>query len=408
MKLANAIAWRYFRGKKSAQAINIISWISMGAIAVATAGMIVLFSVFNGLEGVMHQLYAVFYPDVKVAPAKGKFFTLTKAQQQAIKQMPGIAAVSYSIEDLALLSGNDEQRLATLKGVDNNWFTVSGIDTFIEGSTTAWTQPGPLPPAISGLLISAALGIDNSNVFSRMELFYPQQGNAAVVDPRSALNSLILHPEGYFSVQEEFDGRYVLTTLAAARQLFNLPQGYSSVEIKLSPGATADRVKRDLSKLLGADYVVLNRLEQNKTLFLIMKGEKWAVYAIFLLVLVIASFNMIGSLSMLVIEKKKDITILKSMGATSGLIRRLFLVEGLLLAMTGGGIGLCLGLLVCAGQYLWGWIQLPPGFIIEAYPVAIHFTDIILVLVTAFMIGLLAALYPAARAAVQPVQLREE
>lgn len=409
MKLTNAIAWRYFRGKKSAQAINIISWISMGAIAVATAGMIVLFSVFNGLEGIMQQLYAVFYPDIKVVPASGKFFNVNEQQRQQIANLPGVATLSLSVEDLVLISGHEEQKLATLKGVDKNWFAVSGIDSFIVGTVAGWEEPDRLPPAISGLAISAAIGMDADNVFSRISLFYPQASNINPASPQSGLNSLLLKPDGYFSIQEEFDDKYVLTTLPAARKLFGLQaQQLSSIEIKLKSGASSRQVKKAIADLLGARYVVLNRFEQNRTLYMIMKGEKWAVYAIFLLVLAIASFNMIGTLSMLVLEKKKDITILKSMGATSGFIRRLFLTEGLLLAMVGGVIGLLLGLLLCIGQYAFGWIQLPPGFIIEAYPVSIQLSDVLLIVATSFMIGLLAALYPAARASLQPIQLREE
>src|SRR5690606_7532102 len=193
----------------------------------------------------------------------------------------------------------------------------------------------PIPPAISGGAIAAALGMDVDNVFSRLELFYPNASQLNAASPQSSLNQLMLQPQGYFAVQAAFDNKYVLTTVAAAERLFGKPKALSSIEIKLKEAASPKKVIHQMQDLLGKDFEGLNRLEQNKTLFLIMKGEKWAVYAIFLLVLIIASFNMIGSLSMLVLEKKKDITMLKTMGATASLIRTVFLASGLLLALVG-------------------------------------------------------------------------
>lgn len=408
MRLAFHIAWRYFRGKKSAQAINIISWISMGAIAIAAAGMIILFSVFNGLEGVIGDMYTAFYPDMKVTARKGKFFTVSDQQRNALAHIDGVSVAGYSLEDMVLLSGNKEQKLATLKGVDQPWFQVSNLDSFIIEGTSRWQPQQQYTPVILGLTVAIALGIEVDNVFSGLTVFYPRESASLSQHPDAALNSMLLKPQGVFRIQEEFDGKYVLTTLEAARHLFGSREEISSIEVKLRPGAHEDKVRRALQKILGEEVMIANRFEQNKTLYLIMQGEKWAVYAIFLLILVIASFNMIGSLSMLVLEKKMDIVILKSMGATNGWIRLVFLSKGILLSLAGGVVGLCAGLLVCLGQYYFGWITLPGDFIIEAYPVLLQADDFGLILVTLFIVGLLAAIYPAQKAAQQPVCLKEE
>jgi lipoprotein-releasing system permease protein len=408
MNPAVKIAWRYFRGKKSAQAINIISWISIGAIAVSSAAMIVLFSVFNGLEGTVRDMYSAFNPEIKVTVAKGKFFNVSEAQRNSISKIPGIEVAAYSLEDMVLLNGNDEQKVGTLKGVDENWFKVCKLDSFMIEGTTGWQGYGANTPAITGLDISMSLGIDVKNAFSGLKIYYPRKGANISENPVTALNSIVVKPEGTFRIQEEFDGQYVLVPLKAAQYLLDGGDKISSVEIKCYANASEARVKNELENILGKGVVIENRFEQNKTFFMIMRGEKWAVYAILLMVLLIASFNMIGSLSMVVLEKKKDIAILKSMGATSSLIRTIFIAEGGLLALVGGLIGILTGTLLCLGQQHFGWISFPDGFIINAYPVAMQVDDFILVMSTALAVGLLASLYPALKAARQAVYVREE
>lgn len=408
MSLSFKIAWRYFRGKKSAQAINIISWISIFAITVSSAAMIVLFSVFNGLEGTVREMYSAFYPEIKISPVKGKFFALSDPQQKAISAIDGVETVSHSIEDMVLLNSSDEQRVATLKGVDNAWFRVSQLDSFMIDGKAAWPEDNSYTPAIMGLGVSIALGVDVNNIFTGLKIYYPKPGAGITEDPTAALNSIIVKPEGNFRIQDEFDGQYVLVPLAAARHLFGTGNKVSSVEIRLKKNAKEHRVVKQLQQLLGNNLKIENRFEQNKTFFMIMRSEKWAVYAILLLVLLIASFNMIGSLSMVVLEKKKDITILKSMGARSSLIRAIFLAEGGLLALVGGASGILIGLLLCLGQQYFGWITLPDGFIIDTYPVSMQLNDFILVVITAIAVGLLAAWYPAVKASRQAIYLREE
>jgi lipoprotein-releasing system permease protein len=292
--------------------------------------------------------------------------------------------------------------------VDNNWFLVSGLDSFLLKGTAHWPVQKGFTPVILGLSIANSLSVDVDNAFSGLNIYYPHSGAGMLQDPQSALNRTIAKPQGLFHIQEEFDGKYVLIPLPDAQQLFERPGSISAIEIKKTTTASEPELKKSIETSLGPGFIVASRYEQNKTLFMVLRSEKWAVYAILLLVLLIASFNMIGSLSMLVLEKKKDITILKSMGAGKGTIRMIFLCEGWLLAFVGALIGISLGALICLGQQYFGWVGLPDGFVVHAYPVAFQFPDFLLVLITALVVGLLAAWYPSRKAAAQPVQLRAE
>lgn len=408
MSPALKIAWRYFRGKKSAQAINIISWISIVAIAISSAAMVILFSVFNGLEDTVKDLYSAFYPQLKVSAEKGKFFDISESQKKEISKINGIHYVSYSLEDMALFSGTNEQKVGALKGVEEAWFAVCGMDSFMAEGRATWGRNENYIPAIVGMDMGISLGVDVQNDFSGLKVFYPRLGTSITEDPESAMNNIVIKPKGTFKIQSDIDDHYVLVPLKAAQYLFHLDNKISSIEVRLNAERDEAGVKKQLENILGTHFIIENRFEQNKTFFMIMHGEKWAVYAILLMVLLIASFNMVGSLSMVVLEKKKDISILLSMGADKSMIRSIFLLEGGLLALVGGGIGILTGILVCLGQMYFGWISLPDGFIISAYPVAIKLSDILLVLSTALIVGLLAAIYPALKAAKQSVFVREE
>lgn len=398
MVLIWRLAWRYLRGKRAGNAVPILSRISMVAIGVASCAMVVLFSVFNGFEGLIKDLYKAFYPELKITPVKGKFFALDEQQQQQIQSLDGIRYFSRVIEDNVLLAGNEEQQVATLKGIDQYYFQVNNVKPFIyEGRDSV--SAGIVPTAIIGLQIANRLGLDVNNAFSRLTLYYP---NASVANPamdlQGAMESLQLKPDGTFMVQDEFDSRIALAPLALAQKLFHAQGKYSSVEIALSGTKTADEVKTALKRILGEGYNIATRYEQNKTLYMVMKTEKWAVYAILVLVLLIASFNMVGALSLLVLEKQKDIAILRAMGAESSTVWRIFITEGLLWALMGGGFGLIFGALICLGQQHFQWIKLQGSFIIEAYPVAMQWTDFLLIIITVIAVALLAAWYPAARA----------
>ena len=408
--LSIRLAVRYFFGKKSAQAINIISWISVGAIAVSTAAMVILLSVENGFDGLLKELYKAFYPPLKVSPKAGKWLTVSEMQQQQLRQIPGIDMVAFSIEDHVLLSANEDQRFGTLKGVDAAWMQISGLDRYIvDGNATLEQQPDYIP-AVIGVNIAAVLGINIQNPFSALSVYYPNPaGTASRNNPLNALNSALVKPQAVFKVQSDFDSKYVLIPLPAAQSLLGAGSNISSIAIKPKDGISEKELKKQLLHLFGNQVIVENQFEQNRTLWMIMRSEKWAIYVILLFVLLLSSFNMIGALSMLVMEKKKDITILKSMGATQRQIRDIFITEGLVMAFIGGITGVFFGAIICFSQQIFGWMKLGDGvFIIEAYPVKVMAGDMILVIVTALIIGLIAAWQPAQKAAMQKISIHEE
>jgi len=397
MTLVWQLAWRYLRGKRSANAVPVLSRISMVAIAVGSCAMIVLFSVFNGFEDLIKDLYKAFYPEIRISPAKGKFFALNEQKLTAVRTLNGVTALTTVIEDNVLINSNDEQYVATLKGIDRHYMEVNNVKPFIIEGRDSVTA-GAVPTAIAGLRIVNQLGMDVNNVFSRLHIYYPNtEVENLAANPMSAFQNLQLKPDGVFRVQDEFDSRFILAPIALVQGLFLQPGQYSSVELSLAQGADADMIKEQLQQLLGKEYEVNTRYEQNRTLYMVMKTEKWAVYVILVLVLLIASFNMIGALTLLVLEKQKDIAILRAMGAQARSIRGLFLTEGVLWAVTGGSLGLLIGGLLCLGQQQFHWIRLEGAFIIEAYPVTMQFTDFLVIFATVVVVGLLAAWYPAIR-----------
>ncbi len=409
MKLEFKIAWRYFRGKKNIQAINIISWISISAIAISAAAMVILFSVFNGLEATIKNMYTSFYPEYKITGEKGKFFQITESQKQDLSKIPEVSSLTYCIEDMVLVSHNEEQKVAILKGVDNKWFDISELERYMLEGDAKWQSENSSPyiPVLMGVSMMASLNVDMNSVFSDLAIFYPDLSVNIAQNPESALNNYPLKTNGIFHIQEEFDGHYILAPLAATQEVFKQQNSYSSIEMKAYNPHSETAIKKEIQSILGKEFIIETRFEQNKTLYMVMQSEKWAIYAILLLVLIIASFNMIGSLSMLVLEKKKDIIILKSMGANKRVINRIFLIEGMILALVGGGTGIILGYLISLGQKYFGWIELPSGFIVQAYPVGFKLEDFILVFITCLFIGLFAAWFPARKAGKQAINFQE-
>lgn len=392
------LALRYLRGKRTGNAVPILSRISMAAIAVGSCAMIVLFSVFNGFEHLVKDLYKAFYPEVKISADRGKFFSISPDKIAAIKAVKTVDQLSFVLEDNVLVNSETEQRVATLKGVDKNYMQVNDVEPYIiDGSDSIVAEP--VPTAIIGMHIANQMGADVNNVFSKLVLYYPNaDGGNFSLDPQAAFQSVQLKPDGVFRVQDEFDGKYILAALPVVQSLLKAEGKYSSIELKLANGGNAEKVQRQLQQILGASYKVETRFEQNRTLYMVMRTEKWAVYAILLLVLMIASFNMVGALSLLVLEKQKDIAILKTMGAQPTAVKAIFITEGILWALTGGFIGLVTGALLCLGQQHFQWIKLGGSFIIEAYPVSIQLPDMLLIIATIIVVGILAAWYPAMRA----------
>ncbi|QJB41311.1 ABC transporter permease [Chitinophaga oryzae] len=400
-------ASRYFRAKKSTNAINIIAWVSVAAIAIGTGALIVILSVFNGFEGLVKSLYSSFYPAIRIAPASGKTMLLTPEQLQTIRRTPGVAAYSEVVEEKAVLRYGDEPTIAVLKGVDSSYNRVTDVKgnivrgRFDIGDDVAYR-------AVLGLELEGALGVDVVHSLVPVTVYVPRRNVNAFVTPEDALNNGVLYPAGTFAIQQEFNSKYVITHIDFLRRLLEMGANeMSALEVAAAPGVNQNELKGRLQRQLGATYKVQTRYEQNQSLYAIMQTEKWAVYVILSFIMIIAAFNMIGSLYMLVIEKEKDITILKAMGARKSLIMRIFLTEGLIIAGIGTLLGFVLGGSFCLLQQYFGIIRLEgTSFLVDAYPVSMHLADFGLVLVTIVVIGLAASWYPARRAAVEAISLK--
>ncbi len=400
-------AWRYFKAKKSTNAINIISWVSVFAIIVGTASLIIILSAFNGFESLIKTLYSSFYTDIRVVPNKGKLITLTEADLSKLRQFPGVRAVSMIAEEKALVRNGDYQAIVQIKGVDDQYSKVAGVPTkvvrgrFDLGSID---KPG----AVMGVGIENAIGVMTDRTLFQISVYMPRKGTTDLNDPLGSLSQGEMLPTGSFAIQSDFDNKYVITNIGFVKN--NLLYGkdeYSAAEIALVDAGSSSAIRDDLQKMLGSAVRVEDRFEQNRALYATIRLEKWAIYAIFTLILLVAAFNMIGALSMLVLEKKKDIQVLQALGAGDGLIRKIFLSEGLLLA----GIGAVGGMLVAfLLYYLQVTYKLVPikgeSFLIDYYPVKLVPADLILVVSTVLIIGILASWVPAMRAAKQPFELR--
>lgn len=399
-------AWRYLKAKKSTNAINIIAWVSITAIALVTASMIVVLSVFNGLSQLVKGLYQGFYTDLRVLPDSGKVLTLTPQQIAALRQVPGVKAVTLVAEEKALLKLGDNQAIVTLKGVDDQFTRITAVqDKFIRGEMNTGDAENPL--LALGYGVESALGILTDRFQGSITAYMPGRGRS-FSGGLNDFNSANTGTSGTFAIQQDFDNRYALCGLGFAKQLIGLDSNqYTAAEAGLAPDADMQTVKNRLRQALGRGYTVQTRYEQNRSLYNVMRYEKWGVYGIFCLVLLIASFNIIGALTMLVLEKKKDIGVLQAMGAGRGLIKNIFLTEGLLLAGIGVCSGMLLGFIICQVQLQFHLIKLSGGsFLIDYYPVKMMAGDFLLVGATVAAITLLAAWWPARKASAQPLELR--
>ncbi len=397
-------AWRYFKSKKSTNAINIIAWISVVAITVGTAALIVVLSVFNGFEGLVKGLYADFYADIRIAPAVGKTFRLSTAQYQQIKQTDGVLGLSGVVEEKAVLVNGECTSIVYIRGVDNQFENVIKISSHIKrGKFELGTAENP--SMVVGIGIENAACLDVERPSSPITLYMPNRG-AANFKSADALNAFNVKAVGTFMVQQDFDNKYVFSNLAFMRFMLNLQADeYSAIDIKSN--ANADLVKKKLQEILGNTFLVQTRYEQNQSLFTVMQIEKWVIYAILSLILVVAAFNMIGALTMLVLEKQKDIAVLQAMGANQNRIKGIFLSEGLLLAGLGAVSGMLLAAIICGIQERFELIKLGGNtFIIDYYPVKMHLADFVLVAGTVFVIAVLAAYIPAKKASVQSFSLK--
>lgn len=395
-------AWRYFRSKKTTNAINIIAWIAITAIAVGTASLIIILSVFNGFEDLVKGLYGDFYPAYKVVPLKGKTIQINPAQSKQLKAIKDIKAFSFVAEEKALLTGA-YQTIVTIKGVEQNYNQVNPIQKYIRRGSFELGDVN-IPGIVMGGGIENAAGINTEKVLEAATLFFPNRnGNLLTGD---GLNSFSVIPSGAFIVQQEFDNKYAFTNLAFVQYMLGLKANeYSSIEVNAKEGN--NNLVKQLQTILGNQVQIQTRYQQNAALYSVMQLEKWVIYGILSLILVVAAFNMIGALSMLVLEKQKDIAVLRALGASGNRIRTIFLLEGLLLAAIGAGAGILLGGGICWVQEKFHLIKLGGStFIIDYYPVKTLPLDFLLVLLTVTAISFTAAWVTAQKTSAQPFELR--
>lgn len=399
-------AWRYFKSKKTTNAINVIAWISVLAIAVGTAALIIVLSVFNGFETLVKSLYGDFYSDIRISPAKGKFVQLSPDQIQRIASLKGVEKVSRIVEEKAVLVNGDYQAIIFLKGVDENYAIVNNLNHHIEhGAYNTGTTDNPA--LIVGAGIENAIGADPETSVSALNLYLPNRStkNFSGIE---AMNSFNVFVSGTFRIQEEFDNKYAFTNLSFVQYMLNLkPDEYSGLELALIKGVSISKVQHELQQSLGAGFDIKTRYQQNQSLFTIMEIEKWVIYGILSLILLIAAFNIIGALTMLVLEKQKDIAVLKAMGANNSLIQNIFLSEGFVLAGVGGFSGMLIAFIICWLQLKFKFIKLEGNtFLIDYYPVKMLAQDFLLVGLTVFIVAVLAAWIPSRKAGTQFFSLK--
>jgi lipoprotein-releasing system permease protein len=377
---------------------------------VGAASLILVLSVFNGFEDLVKSLYTSFYPDLKITPATGKTLILTPEQLRQLSGTKGVHAFSLVAEDKAYLTNGDSgvAVFPYLKGVDENFKKVSGVgDKIVRGSFDLGTDEHPL--AVLGSGIAYALGVEADRALLPLSVYVFRKGGADyTADPLASLSNDGIATSGEFRIQQDFDEHYVITNLAFVKRMMGLKADeYSGVELSLDDPAHGVVVKPLLQKLLGKDYRLQTRYEQNQNLYNVMGTEKWVIYIVLTLILVVAAFNMVGALTMLVWEKQKDIHVLKALGASNRLIKKIFLSEGVLLGMMGGVGGMLLAAIICELQIRYKLVPLAGGsFLINYYPVKLVATDFVLVLSTILVVALLASWLPARKAAAQPIELK--
>jgi len=394
VKLSLYIAKRYLFAKKSRNAINVISAVSVAGVAVGTMALIIVLSVFNGLELLVTSIFNTFDPDLKITAAEGKTFVADTSKLKLLADVNGVSCYSLTIEENVLLKYADRQFVATIKGVDDSYISVTNIDsTMWEGEFMLKNEKGR-PFAVPGIGIAQYLGI-RVNFITPLFIYVLRRTAESSLNPENAYNREYIYPSGIFQIEQSFDSKYIYVPLEFVRDLIENDNGTSSIEIGFSDDADARAVQKDVTAIFGEDFVVQNRFEQQELFYKVMHSERLAIFFILTLILIIASFNIIGSLTMLIIEKERDIEILKSLGADKKLIRKIFIFEGWLISIIGAVAGIIFGFFVCWLQQTYGIVKLQSdSLIMEAYPVVLKLKDFIIVPATVLLIGYWAAWYP--------------
>jgi len=394
MRLPFYIARRYLFAKKSHNIINIISIISLVGVATGVMALVIVLSVFNGFDSLIGRLYSSIDSDIRILPREGKTFTVNTAEIEKIRNHNGVAVFAEVFEENALFRYRSKQHIGVIKGVSRNYANLTGVDSMlVDGEFKLWN--GSQPMAIMGQGVAYYLNANLAH-FDPLTIYVPKRGNVTL-SMESAFGKKNIMPSAVFAIEQEFDTQYIIAPVEFVRELLGYDStAVTAIELKASKGYSSDKLKGEVEQILGGGYKVQNRFQQNESLYRTMKSEKFAIGMILTLILIIASFNIVGSLSMLIIEKRKDVETLRSLGADNDLIRKIFMAEGLLISIGGTIIGTILGLVVCWAQITFKLIKLEGrgNFIIDAYPVDVQFGDIGLILLVVLTIGFVAARFP--------------
>ena len=405
MNLPSFIAQRYLLAKKSHNLINIVTWISIISVCVATFAMIFVLSVFNGFNVVISDMIHKLSPDLNISAVKGKTIKLNDFPLDKLKEIKGIDYVFPTITEDVLFKNSNKQQIGQVKGVPQDYNKIDRVRGTILNDTTFDVSYNNFNYGIPGAGMAYFLGINVYQPYSSIQVYVPKRGNASSFNLENSFNSSKLVVTNVFSTQQEIDERLVIAPLEWLADLMEYENLVTDVEVfindkslKTNGKRQLKRIKKEIKNILGEDYKVYDQYEQQETLYKMMKAEKLAVYLILTFILIMATFNVIGTLSMLIIDKNKDITLLKAMGCDTILIKKIFINEGLLISVVGGLLGLALGIIAVLAQQHFGIIRLGNGggnYIIEAYPVALQFADIALVFITITIIGSFAAFFTA-------------
>ena len=393
------IARRYLFSKKSTNVINLISGISVVGVAVATMALVVTLSVFNGFSDLVATLFTAFDPQIEITPTKGKTVAADDSVLTLIREWPQVEVATGCVEDMALAIYNNRQAMVNIKGVDDNFDRLTHIREILYGDGAFELHAADLQFGIPGIRLAEQLGL-GYRYQQPLQIFAPKrEGQVDVTDPSDGFVTDELYSPGVvFSVQQaKYDKNYILTSVAFARRIFDQQGMVSSLLIRLKPGSNFDAVKAEMQRLAGDDFAVRDRYEKQDDTFRIMEIEKFIAYIFLTFILMVACFNIIGSLSMLIIDKRADVQTLRNLGATDQQITRIFLFEGRMISAIGAVVGILVGLLLCWVQQTFGIIALGSSagsFVVDAYPVSVHWEDIVVIFITVLVVGFLSVWYP--------------
>lgn len=394
------IARRYLFSKKSTNVINIISAISVTGVAVTTMALVIVMSVFNGFHDLVASFFTSFDPQISVVPAKGKAVAADDPLLTQMKQLPQVQVSTECVEELALAMYGDKQAMVTIKGVESNFDSLTNIRDILYGDGDFTLQAANLQYGIPGIRLAQTLGI-GAQWDGFLKIYAPKREGQLVdaTNPSDGfVSDSIISAGVVFAVnQSKYDKDHILTSIGFARRIFDRQGMITSLEFRLKPGSNLNAVKAEMQKIGGDKYRVLDRFEQQADTFKIMQIEKVLAYIFLTFILVVACFNIIGSLSMLIIDKKQDVATLRSLGANDKLITRIFLFEGRMISAIGAAIGIIIGLLLCWLQQTYGLVAMGStsgAFVINAYPVSVHYDDVLIIFITVIAVGWLATWYP--------------